>query len=839
MQLTFPRDRLQPPGFSRVAAERLLLAAVIVIAFFMRFYRLDQIPRGVLLDESFNGIDVLRILGGDRPIFLPANNGREALFIYLQAVGVSVFGQTDWALRVPSAIVGFLTLPASYLLLRRLYRSRVAVLACGWLAVSLWHVMYSRIGLRTILLPLVCSGAFYLLWRGLDALDSTAKVLASDPQSMSDDAAPVATPHRTTSLPWFAAAGALLGLAQYTYTTARFAPLVVLAFGGYLAITNAPAFRRAFFGLVVTALVASAVFAPEGLYFLRHPDAFSTRADEVSVFNASLNRGDVVGALEYSTARSLGMFFYRGDEQWDRNIPGRPIFDPFSSVIAALGVLVAARRAREPKIAFTILWIVVMLVPSAIAIRNVPNFVRVTGLIPAIYALPALGAHWLWQQWDRRAPSRLALTPFAIAGAALLVGSSLTYRDYFQYWARQIPVSQTFGADVWIAIDAARRLVPTATTPLYVGAGDRDEPVPRFDLMGDGRSDGFAVFDGQQTLILPPSGQPASYIFPARYLPAASLRQQFFPDGSGRVVALAPDGEAVARYDLPGVPDPLKPERQISARLGVDFELYGFDVPSDVRAGDDLTIRAFWKLLTPDTRTIYFFGQLLDAAGERRNQDDERVVSPAYWPPGTRGVSILHFRVDPSLPTGVYSIIAGAYDRSSLQRLPVIDGAGRESGTQLTVGLVKVHGGQAPRPDVPSHQHAKFGDGIELLGSDVAPTQARPGDKLKVTLFWAAHGRPSADYTVFVHLLDGQGRLQASGDAPPVTGKYPTSLWDDGEVIADPHEVPIDASTLPGNYLIEVGLYLPRDGRRLPVLDANEGVVGDRLLLQDVRVEVR
>jgi hypothetical protein len=116
---------------------------------------------------------------------------------------------------------------------------------------------------------------------------------------------------------------------------------------------------------------------------------------------------------------------------------------------------------------------------------------------------------------------------------------------------------------------------------------------------------------------------------------------------------------------------------------------------------------------------------------------------------------------------------------------------------------------------------------------------ARPGDNVKVTFFWMAHSRPSADYTVFAHLLDGEGRLQASGDAPPVSGRYPTLLWDDGDVIADPHEVPIDASTPPGEYAVEVGLYLPQNGRRLPIINTPAKTVGDRVIVGNISVQVK
>lgn len=420
---------------------------VLAIGVFLRVFRLASVPRGLLYDEAYNGLDIVRIIGGSRPIFLTDNYGREALFIYLQALSVVVFGQTDVALRIVSATVGILTLPVSYLLLRRLFGARVAVLALAWLSVSLWHVMYSRIGLRTIVLPLAAAAAFYFLWRGLDDAWSSS-VNTSSPRE---------TRTVKSGLRWFALAGIGLGVAQYTYTTARFLPIVVLLFAGYLLVIRRDLFRRALPGFVVCAIVAMAVFAPEAWYFVGHPTAFVTRAEEVSVFNTNLTGGSTIDALAYSVRRTFGMFSFLGDEQWDRNIPGRPVFDPLSSVLLVSGFLIAVRRWRDPRYAFVLIWLLLLLVPSMISIRNVPNFLRVTGTIPAIFALPALGAATFWGNWNTRIGPRVQAVPLALTAIAFAIGTYSTYHNYFDVWARTRNVSEVFNADRWLAIDAARQ----------------------------------------------------------------------------------------------------------------------------------------------------------------------------------------------------------------------------------------------------------------------------------------------------------------------------------------------------------------------------------------------
>jgi hypothetical protein len=85
-------------------------------------------------------------------------------------------------------------------------------------------------------------------------------------------------------------------------------------------------------------------------------------------------------------------------------------------------------------------------------------------------------------------------------------------------------------------------------------------------------------------------------------------------------------------------------------------------------------------------------------------------------------------------------------------------------------------------------------------------------------------GSISRDYTVFVHLLDGDGNVVAQADGPPVGGDYPTSLWAPDETIVE--ERVLDVENLSsGVYELALGMYLLETGDRLPATDAE----GNRL----------
>lgn len=114
---------------------------------------------------------------------------------------------------------------------------------------------------------------------------------------------------------------------------------------------------------------------------------------------------------------------------------------------------------------------------------------------------------------------------------------------------------------------------------------------------------------------------------------------------------------------------------------------------------------------------------------------------------------------------------------------------------------------------------ADFGDGIVLEGYTWQTAAASP----TITLTWQAVAIPSQAYTVFVHLLGPDGLL-ATGDSPPLNDDYPTTWWQTGDRVPDPHVINLPTSLPPGDYRIAVGLYDPVTLARLIRPDGSDSV---------------
>lgn len=128
-----------------------------------------------------------------------------------------------------------------------------------------------------------------------------------------------------------------------------------------------------------------------------------------------------------------------------------------------------------------------------------------------------------------------------------------------------------------------------------------------------------------------------------------------------------------------------------------------------------------------------------------------------------------------------------------------------------------------------------LGGQVRLDGYALVSEEVEAGDIVQLSLFWQATNVIQRRYKVFTHLLDGGGHLVGQRDAEPVGGQRFTNTWREGERIVDRYGIPVPAGTPPGEYLLEVGMYNPDDGLRLPIVEGGKAV-GDHIILQTVRV---
>jgi hypothetical protein len=110
----------------------------------------------------------------------------------------------------------------------------------------------------------------------------------------------------------------------------------------------------------------------------------------------------------------------------------------------------------------------------------------------------------------------------------------------------------------------------------------------------------------------------------------------------------------------------------------------------------------------------------------------------------------------------------------------------------------------------------QFGPAIHLTGYWFETNPRQPGGTLPVLLQWITKQPPTADFTVFIHLLGPDGSLVAQSDATPTwLTPAPTSGWPLNQPVLDSHTLILPDNLPVGTYTLQVGLYDPQTLERL------------------------
>jgi len=653
--------------------------AVLLLAAFLRLYRLASVPFGWHPDEATKALLARDVLAGKfHPVFFSAFTGREALFVYLEALLFTLLGEGIFAGRLLSALIGILTVALTYATGRELFNRRIGLLTAAFLAVSLWHLIASRNGYRAVIQPFIQLFTIFFLFYGLRK--------SSVKQSW-----------------WpFLLAGIFLGLSQYTYTAVRLFPFLILAILFLVLLIDRRIITANLGPLVAMGIAAFLVFLPLGYHFWQHPDDFFGRAAQISVFSPQWSGGDSGARLWQSVKETARMWTVWGDINYRFNISGQPVFDWFTGILFFLGIPLSFWRAfktrglRRVSYLSMPLWLLIMLLPMVLSAESLPYYQRAIGALPAVYFFPALTLDTAVDVFNRFTDDRWRRLP-AILLILFFSGLALvTYRDYFQRW---------HGAE---RNDDDRRVAM-----VYVADYLRPNPIegdlylstqymqhPTLALLAPEQYDGIHWFDARQSLPLPPPGREAAYILLTENAPQEQLFQRAaglektagVTDRFGRPVfdilkwsaGPYPQPQEVTNpswswattfdpYTLAETSNPIS----LPVNFGDILFFLGHDRnASTLEPGDTLELILYWQLLQKPPRQYTFFAHLLDVNGQVVAGFDANEYPTTFWNEegGERLLSYMPLPLPRDLPPGTYQLEIGVYNQPSGERLSILDG---------------------------------------------------------------------------------------------------------------------------------------------------------------------
>ena len=401
--------RWHVPRISPLEASALL--GILAVAIWLRFPNLASIPPNVHGDEVSIGLDARAIMAGDMPaVFAVGWYDVPALSFTVHAATMRLFGDDLFGLRMASAIEGIGTIVLLYLLGRRLWGPRPALLAAALMAVAAWHIHFSRTGFHYMQAPLATLLALYFLERGLQ---------------------------EERTLDWVLC-GFALGFSIEVYYAARLAPVIVALYLGYRAVRRRDFLQTHARGLLALAFAALVFVAPMADVFLQDPSNFNARTAGVLVTSPDNFRHEADGyqvgtlgeVLAIQAERTLEAFNILGETSLQYGHPA-PLLDFWTGALLAMSAIAILLRPGSARGFLLALWVWLTLLAGSVLTVDALFSPRVLLVLPALLLGPALILDRAWSAVTALS-GRIGTYAFALPVVALLgLALQANMHDYF------------------------------------------------------------------------------------------------------------------------------------------------------------------------------------------------------------------------------------------------------------------------------------------------------------------------------------------------------------------------------------------------------------------------
>ncbi len=422
---------------------KIALIGIILVASFLRLYRLDSVPPGVNRDEAAIGFTAhsLATTGRDEygkilPLsFESFGDWKMPLYIYADIPFIHLFGESELAVRLPSALAGILGVAGLYVLALSLFGSEpLALLAAAVLALMPWHIHISRVESESnaaVFMTIVGSILF------LSAI-------------------------RKRSLRKLVFSSLLFASTYYTYHGNHiFTTLLLMGLFGIYGKDAAKISRwwiAVAIGTVVTAIILSATLLGadrtkiSGISIFGDPTTVHNNIELPRLLYPNPNAPPVrliynrvtygISTVYQNYLRSYGpeFLFIKGGGNSAHNIQGFGNLHPIEAPLLLLGItwLIVNRKKKSAQL---ILWWIAIGAVAAAITKDAPHSNRMFAVVPGFAVAVASGILWLLTETPKRWRAGLAI----ILIGSYLASMAMYLNQYYVHFAKTEAASWGYG----------------------------------------------------------------------------------------------------------------------------------------------------------------------------------------------------------------------------------------------------------------------------------------------------------------------------------------------------------------------------------------------------------
>ena len=640
---------------------------LLLLASLLRMADLANVPGGFSEDEIINVRLVDNVRQGDVRVFYPGEDGgREGIYHVFVAFVTLFIGEGTIGFRILSVWLSLLTIAIIYTLGRHLFNPIAALMSAGLVAVNMSNILLARSLTSDATVAFLVAASMLALARSLPTYRLTRVV--------------------TSNVIAFASLGALLGLSFYLHPSSLFIVLASMLYIVHLLYVRSAMFRqrRNYTGFAI--LVMLIIAMPYLISSINLPQ-YAAGQRILTQTTGPLN----------SLLDGLLAIVRIGDLDPLHNLPGRPLVDAFSGLIALVGVAFCIFRRQRPRFMLLLIMGVVCL-PAALLVPNSPNFYRMAVILPQLALFTGIGFYALM-----RAPifADRVFRRLALSGVLVLLALNFlwTWQDLFMDWRDNEAVVPLVNGELGAIahyLDSADHKLPTVICDSRwqdQGPRQRLSDGEKTLLMMNRYHVDFREIDCARSLLLTNGGARQRIVFfgeETRDSPHAYLQDwlsqavsvgaplprdavvelqtaDLLADRAGEFITMSPvwyDPEAAG--EAVPVPPPI--------RFGGNLTFLGYEpgLPRVYQPGDPVHVITYWRVegaISPDL--ILFTHILSDPVTLIENRDDIS-VNPLQLRDRDVFIQVITVPLPETSLPGEYFVSVGAYRDTADDRLPTL-----------------------------------------------------------------------------------------------------------------------------------------------------------------------
>ena len=772
-------------GDARWRASSLL---VLLLAWGLLLFCLNDVPPGFQHDQTFNIIDVIDLLHGHYRLYFPANFGREPLFFYTVAGVLRLTGlHFVWGLRFTSVLWGMLGIAMTISLARRYLPYRAAVFATILMAGSFWFLFIARVGLRAISLLPLATAMIYFLDRGLVRC----------------------------SLRDLAVAGLLGGLTVYTYLAARALLLLVPLLLVYEAVSafrrrfrpdwreRAPSRGTAVLGLFISFVLMVLISSPLFLYLRARPAIADRRLVELQAPFATALHGNLRPALQSAWETMLSLLWAGpAAPSYQYNLPGRPALQPIWAVFFLVGLFLLLACLRRRRAFLLLMALLLGLAPDLLTFGG-PLYLRGIIALPLVFILVVRGF--------RRAVSAgidilpqgnqtlRSLLPIVVSAGLLVWHLADGGYAYFITWARAPETHSIYNADLRTA--AAFLNTHATDEPVFISTDFWMDLDQQTYLLYEPRRRDIGWFNASIGLPLP-SEEGTLYLLTASLMELPPSLSCLAGDMPNRFLVLAPSRCCPVLLGFRLSPTNIEEAGRCAVWSVVPPLVFGEALRLEAAGAhyhdydNHVEFISRWTVLSPWPHPLVpgLSVSLCDAAAYKWAQvDDITALAFQSWHVGDAFVQVARIPLPSDIPPGDYTLHLRVYDDSG-GLTPMRNGIPLGTAPTVTTVQVTQHGDRDAPPFPPlAVEQTLQGEKLRLLGKWETLDSLLADVPTNLHLSWqAVQTVATSDLSFRLRATDGTGHLLWEQEAKPLAALPP--VWAAGQVYRLTHRLQPEVS---------------------------------------------